>query len=87
MSACSRNRAVTRVVAVIATLLFVETAHGADQYDAIRQDIEREIAANRASGVAVSLTQRGKVIWQEGFGWASYGIGGDKEGITRCASQ
>ena len=70
MSACSRNRAVTRVVAVIATLLFVETAHGADQYDAIRQDIEREIAAGRASGVAVSLTQRGKVIWQEGFGWA-----------------
>jgi len=61
---------VTRVVAVIATLLFVETAQGADQYDAIRQDIEREIAAGRASGVAVSLTQRGKVIWQEGFGWA-----------------
>ena len=60
----------TRVVAVIATLLFVETAQGADQYDAIRQDIEREIAAGRASGVAVSLTQRGKVIWQEGFGWA-----------------
>src|SRR5437764_14914636 len=76
MSACSRNRAVTRVVAVIATLLFVETAHGADQYDAIRQDIEREIAANRASGVAVSLTQRGKVIWQEGFGWADKKRGG-----------
>src|SRR5436309_110999 len=76
MSACSRNRAVTRVVAVIATLLFVETAHGADQYDAIRQDIEREIAANRASGVAVSLTQRRKVIWQEGFGWADKKRGG-----------
>src|SRR5438067_4266412 len=70
VSVRSRNRAVTRVVAVIATLLFVETAQGADQYDAIRQDIEREIAAGRASGVAVALTQRGKVIWQEGFGWA-----------------
>ena len=57
-------------VAVIAALLFVESAQGADQYDAIRQDIEREIAAGRASGVAVALTQRGKVIWQEGFGWA-----------------
>src|SRR5437667_11620160 len=66
-----------RVVAVIAALLFVESAQGADQYDAIRQDIEREIAAGRASGVAVSLTQRGKVIWQEGFGWA------DKKGGER----
>jgi CubicO group peptidase (beta-lactamase class C family) len=64
------NRVVKRVVAVIAALVFVEAAQGADQYDAIRQDIEREIAAGRASGVAIALTQRGKVIWQEGFGWA-----------------
>jgi CubicO group peptidase (beta-lactamase class C family) len=57
-------------VAVIAAVVFVAAAQGGDQYDAIRQDIEREIAAGRASGVAVALTQRGKVIWQEGFGWA-----------------
>jgi CubicO group peptidase (beta-lactamase class C family) len=66
----TKNRFLKRVVAVITALLFLQTAHGADQYDAIRQDIEREIAAGRASGVAIALTQRGKVIWQEGFGWA-----------------
>lgn len=59
-----------RVATVIAVLVFVETAQGADQYDAIREDIQREITSSRASGVAVALTQRGKVIWQEGFGWA-----------------
>jgi CubicO group peptidase (beta-lactamase class C family) len=63
------NRVVKRVLEVIAALVFVETAQGADQYDAIRQDIEREIAAGRATGVAVALTHRGKIIWEEGFGW------------------
>ena len=41
-----------------------------DQYSAIRADIEREIAAGRATGVAVALTHQGKIVWQEGFGWA-----------------
>jgi CubicO group peptidase (beta-lactamase class C family) len=41
-----------------------------DQYSAIRVDIEREIAAGRATGVAVALTHKGRIVWQEGFGWA-----------------
>ncbi len=57
-------------IPVAAALLFIKTAHGADQYGAIRQDIDHEIAAGRASGVAVALTHNGKIIWQEGFGWA-----------------
>jgi CubicO group peptidase (beta-lactamase class C family) len=62
---------VNKVIPVAATLLFIKTAlGGGDQYDAIRQDIEHEIAAGRASGGAVALTHNGKIIWQEGFGWA-----------------
>lgn len=58
-----------KILFAIAALMLVQTAH-ADQYDAIRKDIEHEIAAGRATGVAVALTHHGKIIWQEGFGWA-----------------
>lgn len=58
------------LVSGITALSFIKTAQGGDPYGAIRQDIEHEIAAGRASGVAVALTHNGKIIWQEGFGWA-----------------
>src|SRR2546430_8035003 len=63
-------RAIRLLAAAVGALCFVRAAHGADPYSAIRQDIEREIAAGRATGVTVALTQNGKIIWQEGFGWA-----------------
>ena len=59
-----------KVIPVVATLFLLKTAQGGDQYAAIRQDIEREIAAGRATGLAVALTHNGKIIWQEGFGRA-----------------
>jgi CubicO group peptidase (beta-lactamase class C family) len=60
-----------KIIPVVATLLCIKTAQGGgDQYDAIRQDIKHEITAGRATGVAVALTHHGKIVWQEGFGWA-----------------
>ena len=59
-----------KVIVVIAALLFVDVAQGADRYDAIRQDIKCQIAAGRATGVAVALTHNGKIIWEEGLGCA-----------------
>jgi CubicO group peptidase (beta-lactamase class C family) len=59
-----------KVIPIVAALLFLKTAQGGDPYGAIRQDIEREIAAGRATGLAVALTHNGKIIWQEGFVWA-----------------
>jgi CubicO group peptidase (beta-lactamase class C family) len=56
--------------AVAGMLCFTRAGLGGDQYSPIRQDIEREIAAGRATGAAVVLTHNGKIIWQEGFGWA-----------------
>src|SRR5437867_3062967 len=63
-------RAIRLLAATSGVLCFFQLAHGADPYSAIRQDIEREIAVGRATGVAVALTQSGKIIWQQGFGWA-----------------
>src|SRR5437870_4945088 len=62
-------RAIGLLAAASGALCFAQSAHGADPYSAIRQDIAREIAVGRATGVAVALTQNGKIIWQEGFGW------------------
>lgn len=59
-----------KIIPVVAALLFIKTAQGGDQYAAIRKDIEHEIAAGYATGVAVALTHNGEIIWQEGFGWA-----------------
>ena len=59
-----------KAVPVVAALFLLRSAQGEDRYGAIRQDIEREIAAGRATGLAVALTHNGKIIWQEGFGWA-----------------
>jgi CubicO group peptidase (beta-lactamase class C family) len=55
---------------VLGTFCSGGAACAQDQYSAIRADIEREIAAGRATGVAVALTHKGKIVWQEGFGWA-----------------
>lgn len=47
-----------------------QDSNAQDQYGAIRADIEREIAADKATGVAVALTHKGKIVWEDGFGWA-----------------
>ena len=60
----------TRLLILVLGVLSVGAAGAQDQYSAIRADIEREIAAGRATGVAVAVTHKGKIVWQEGFGWA-----------------
>jgi CubicO group peptidase (beta-lactamase class C family) len=68
-----RRSAISAVV--LSILLFgrgrpATVAADGDPYALIRQEIEREIAAGHGTGVAVALTQKGKIIWEEGFGWA-----------------
>lgn len=55
---------------ILGALCSVEAPCAQDRYSAIRADIEREIKAGRATGVAVALTHKGRIVWQEGFGWA-----------------
>lgn len=65
-------RATGLLIAVIGAhcLFRAACAQEPDQYSAIRADIQSEIVAGRATGVAVAMTHKGKIIWQEGFGWA-----------------
>ncbi|TKR33301.1 beta-lactamase family protein [Luteimonas gilva] len=41
-----------------------------DPYASIRADIEKEIAAGRLTGVSAALVKDGKIVWEQGFGWA-----------------
>lgn len=40
------------------------------RYVAIARDINTEIQAGRLTGVAVALVHRGRIVWEQGFGWA-----------------
>jgi CubicO group peptidase (beta-lactamase class C family) len=40
-------------------------------FEPVRHRILKEIAAGAATGVAVAVAHNGKIVWEEGFGWAN----------------
>lgn len=46
-------------------------AQSVNRFDAVRRMIEAALAAGKATGLAISLARDGRIIWQEGFGWAN----------------
>lgn len=42
-----------------------------DRFDGVRALIRRQIADGSAPSVAVAVAQHGRIIWEEGFGWAN----------------
>ncbi len=58
------------VIALFAPVSFAENVAEPDTYASIRADIEKEIAAGRLTGVSVALVKDGRIVWEQGFGWA-----------------
>lgn len=56
--------------AACATSAVAADAPKPDPYASIRSDIDAEIAAGRLTGVSVALVKNGKIVWEQGFGWA-----------------
>ena len=54
----------------IATAVVVVANSAAAQVDDICATIERELVATSTPSVAVAVAQHGKILWEEGFGWA-----------------
>jgi len=48
------------------------TARCGEQYDfaPVRQRIRQEVASGKATGVAVAVVHKGRLVWEEGFGFA-----------------
>jgi CubicO group peptidase (beta-lactamase class C family) len=52
---------------------FVQLAHAApakDRFEEVRVYIREQMAEGNVSAVSVALSRRGKIVWEEGFGWA-----------------
>jgi CubicO group peptidase (beta-lactamase class C family) len=45
--------------------------HGSDRFESVRQLIRRKLANHSTPSVAVAVAQHGRIIWEEGFGWAN----------------
>lgn len=71
MSAARKLRLLCILVAALAApASFAAETAKPDPYASIRADIEKEIAAGRLTGVSVALVKDGRIVWQQGFGWA-----------------
>ena len=64
------RRTVLRALSVLplATACF---ATEPDLFHPIREEIAKAILSGKATGVAVAVVHRGRIIWEEGFGWAN----------------
>ena len=56
------------------TTIFHDEA-GKGDFDPIRSRIQQAISSGGATGVAVAVVQGGRVVWEEGFGWANQEAG------------
>ncbi len=43
----------------------------ADRFDSVRTAIREQIIENGVPSIAVAVMQDGKIVWEEGFGWAN----------------
>lgn len=59
----------------ICTLLFLAfafllPASAADIFDPVRDSIRRQLVESEMPSIAVAVARDGKILWEEGFGWA-----------------
>jgi CubicO group peptidase (beta-lactamase class C family) len=51
-------------------LLLLPAALVADPFDSIRESIRRQLTESAAPSIAVAVATDGKILWEQGFGWA-----------------
>ena len=62
-----------RLFSPVVLLLLLVAPLGAEEspFAKIRQEIEKELQENNVPSLAVAVIKDGKILWEEGFGWAS----------------
>lgn len=55
---------------LVATVVVSWVSSVAAQFDDVRVSIEKKFAAQNLPSLAVAVAQDGKIVWEEGFGWA-----------------
>lgn len=62
-----------RIVQIAGLLLattWLEPAAAADRFDEVREYIRSELLSTSTPSLAVAVAQDGKIVWEQGFGWA-----------------
>jgi CubicO group peptidase (beta-lactamase class C family) len=64
----------SRIHWLLALAVFLATEAGgraaADQFDSVRELIQRKLAQHEAPSIALAVVRDGRIIWEEAFGWA-----------------
>ncbi|REK09968.1 MAG: class A beta-lactamase-related serine hydrolase [Planctomycetota bacterium] len=67
----SPNRRISCILSLLLVVVAARPAFSADdRFDPVRQRIERAIADTNLPSIAVAVAHEGKIVWEEGFGWA-----------------
>lgn len=66
------TRAIPRALmfSALLTLTGLQDALAADRFDEVREYIRAELVRQSVPSISVAVAQDGKIIWEEGFGWA-----------------
>lgn len=67
-----------RFACVLLATLWLGRAAAADRFDGVREYIHSQLISTSTPSIAVAVAQDGRIIWEEGFGWA------DRERRTRA---
>jgi len=59
-----------KLCALALLALGLQTAAAADRFDEIRATIRTEVERKSVAALSVAVAQNGRIIWEEGFGWA-----------------
>ena len=57
-------------IRLVFLLLVLVRLAAADQFDAVRKFIRTELEKTQMPSIAVAVARDGKIVWEEGFGWA-----------------
>ncbi|MBL8264727.1 serine hydrolase domain-containing protein [Steroidobacter sp.] len=66
------NGTVRALVAIVASVAAPASmgAAPADRFASVRESIQQEMQAKNVAGLSLAVWQNGKIVWEEGFGWA-----------------
>ena len=68
---CHRLSTLSLVAFLTASPLVSGQRPNLDQFDSVRTLIHRQLTEESTPSIAVAVAQHGKIIWEEGFGWAN----------------
>ncbi len=64
------NPALVIVSAVASAILIPKPARADDQFEPVRQRINKGLVDHNLPSISVAVARDGKIIWEQGFGWA-----------------